>query len=194
MLSIRTIHKASQLLALLGVVTFNPQALAIDPNRQAAIEIESDQAELDETNGTAIYSGHVIIKQGMSRLEADSVSVTATNGRLESIDASGNPARFVDLNGAQNQTVRDIRGESERIHYQSETATLTFQGQARLEQDQNSFSGDTIIYDIEARAIKASGDQSGETRVRIQYQPKAEAGDIKPTTPETSDANAEATQ
>ena len=46
-------------------------ALAIDPNSKSPIEIESDQATLDDKTGSSTYSGNVIITQGLSRLEAD---------------------------------------------------------------------------------------------------------------------------
>ena len=143
-------------------------AYAIDPNSKAPIEIESDQATLDDKTGSSTYSGNVIITQGLSRLEAEFIKVESAERKISSISATGSPAHFV-----QQTDVNDVstHGYGNAITYRTDNGSLTFKGDARLIQAENSFSGEEIEYDVIKKAIKAKGDESVGTRVKIQYFP-----------------------
>ena len=143
-------------------------ALAIDPNSKAPIEIESDQATLDDKTGSSTYSGNVIITQGLSRLEAEFITVKSAERKISSISATGSPAHFV-----QQTEIDDVstHGYGNAITYRTDNGSLTFKGNARLLQAENSFSGEVIEYDVIKKAIKAKGDESIGTRVKIQYFP-----------------------
>jgi lipopolysaccharide export system protein LptA len=143
-------------------------ALAIDPNSTAPIEIESDQATLDDKTGLSTYTGNVIISQAQTRLEADFIMVSSKDRKITSIKATGSPAHFVQLNDIQNTSTH---GYGNTISYSTELESLTFTGEARLLQDENSFSGEVIEYDVVKKAIKARGDENIGSRVKIQYFP-----------------------
>ena len=155
---------------LLLTVFLAPYASALDPNSQLPIQIESDQASLSDETGIAVYTGNVIISQGLSRLEADTISVNAVDHKLVSIKASGNPAHFTQQESA-NAPITN--GYGNNIVYIAKENLLKFLGQAKLVQNENSFSGEEIEYDIIKRAIKAKGDESIGTRVKIQYTPNS---------------------
>ena len=152
----------SILLALAG-----QPALALDPNSMEPIEIESDLVIFDDQKGFSKYSGNVIIKQGKTRLEAEEIVVRVANRQIVSIDASGNPAHFIDF------TQRETHGYAESINYVTQSALLTLHGSAKLNQQDHSFSGDKILYDTRNKAIHASGNKSEGERVRIQFQPSS---------------------
>lgn len=145
-------------------------AFAIDPNSHAPIEIESDQATLDDKSGSSTYTGNVIISQGLSRLEASFIIVNSKDRKITSIKATGSPAHFVQQNELKNTSTH---GYGSTITYSTEFESLTFTGNARLIQSENSFSGDVIEYDVIKKAIKAKGDESIGSRVKIQYFPNA---------------------
>ncbi len=145
-------------------------AIAIDPNSNAPIEIESDQATLDDKTGSSTYTGNVIISQGQTRLEADFIIVNSKDRKITSIKATGTPAHFVQLNDVKNSSTH---GYGTTISYSTEQEILTFTGKARLLQAENSFSGEVIEYDVVKKAIKAKGDESIGTRVKIQYYPSS---------------------
>ena len=151
---------------LLGV---SSSVYAINPNSELPIKIESDRASLNDETGISTYIGNVIISQGQTRLEADNISVNSQNRQITSIKAIGSPAHFV-----QHDALKDTHthGYGDAIIYISKDETLKFIGHAKFVQQENSFSGEQIEYDILKKAIKAQGDETIGSRVKVQYQPK----------------------
>lgn len=143
-------------------------AFGIDPNSKEPIEIESDSATLDDRTGSSTYTGNVIISQGESQLEADYIIVSSKDRKISAILATGTPAHFVQQNDAKGASTH---GYGNSISYSTELESLTFKGNARLIQAENSFSGEEIEYDVTKKAIKAKGDESIGSRVKIQYYP-----------------------
>lgn len=143
-------------------------SFAIDPNSLEPIEIESDRATLDDKTGSSTYSGNVIISQGLSRLEADFIIVNSKERKITSIQAKGTPAHFVQQTALNEKSTH---GYGNSIVYSTENESLTFKGEARLLQAENSFSGEEIEYDVVKKAIKAKGDENVGSRVKIQYFP-----------------------
>jgi lipopolysaccharide export system protein LptA len=172
-------------LIMTGVFLFlSTNSFAIDPKSTLPIEIESDSASLDDASGTSTYSGNVIISQGLSRLEADSISVSTNDRKINEIKAIGRPAHFVQQDNASSP---QTHGFSNTITYVAKENILYFSGQAKLVQEESSFSGEQIEYDILKRAIRARGDESQGTRVKIHYQPQTEASQpAKQVNPETT--------
>ncbi len=174
---------AKTLLALLFATAFSGTVIAIDVDSTQPIQIESDSAVIDDSQGLSEYSGNVIITQGSTRLEADFIKVTAVDRSISKIVASGSPAHF-----KQQDTKNDATtGTANKITYISSDAVLIFDGNAKLSQTSNSFSGERIEYDIMQKAIRAEGDESTGTRVKIQYFPNGGQTDPQPETPNTSE-------
>jgi len=142
--------------------------LAIDLDRSQPIEIESDSAIIDDSQGFSTYRGNVIIRQGSSLLTADNISVFARDRSVTQIIANGAPATFKQQDASLKSTTS---GQAEQITYKAKDAVLIFNGSATLEQDTNSFSGNRIEYDIMKKAIRAKGDEDTGERVKIQYYP-----------------------
>ncbi len=159
---------SSRHILVLSVLLLPMTAFGIDPNSKEPIEIESDRATLDDKTGSSTYTGNVIISQGESQLEADYIIVNSKDRKISSIVATGTPAHFVQQNDDKGATTH---GYGNSISYSTELESLTFKGNARLIQDQNSFSGEEIEYDVTKKAIKAKGDESVGSRVKIQYYP-----------------------
>lgn len=154
------------------VLTLSTYCLAIDPNSTLPIEIESDSAVLDDTNGISIYKGNVIISQGLSRLEADSIHVSTNNRQVIEIKAEGQPAHFVQQESSESPLTH---GYGDTIKYLSHENLLHLIGDAKIVQEENSFAGEQIEYDILKRAIRAQGDEKQGSRVKIHYQPRVQA-------------------
>ncbi len=143
-------------------------AYAIDIDQSQPIEIESDSAMIDDSEGISTYRGNVIIRQGSTKLTADNITVFAQNRSVTQIVANGTPATFKQQDVGTDQSTS---GQAEQITYKAEEAILLFSGEAKLAQATNSFSGDRIEYDIMRKAIRAKGDEGSGTRVKIQYFP-----------------------
>jgi len=165
------------------ILSAAPLALAIDPASQLPIQIESDRATLDDATGISNYAGNVIITQGESRLEADNISVNAIDRKIVSIKATGTPAHFIQNTPNENSLTH---GYANTIIYTATDESLKLLNNARLVQDNNSFSGEQIHYDIAKRAIRAKGDKAAGSRVIIQYFPQANSPTIESDTPVTT--------
>ena len=172
------------------LLLLSPLVAAIDPGSKLPITIESDSASLDDQSGVSTYSGSVVISQGLSRLEADNISVITKDRKITSIKAIGNPAHFTQQENAESPSTH---GYGLTIVYIATDNLLRFSGSARLVQHENSFSGEQIEYDIIKRAIRAKGDQSQGSRVKIHYYPQSN-NDDPAETHKTQSRTIEATQ
>lgn len=171
-------RSTNSLISAMIIALFALPCFAIDPNSKLPIEIESDSASLDDKSGTSTYSGNVIISQGLSRLEADNISVSTADRRILTINATGTPAHFVQQDGTDTPSTH---GYGNSITYVAKDNLLRFSGEAKLVQDENSFSGNLIEYDILRRAIRAKGDQTQGSRVKIHYYPQSKNTDSPAT-------------
>lgn len=168
----------SLLSALLPASSF-----AIDIDQSQPIEIESDSAMIDDSEGISTYRGNVIIRQGSTKLTADNITVFAQDRSVTQIVANGTPATFKQQDAGAEQSTS---GQAEQITYKAEDAILVFSGEAKLEQNTNSFSGDQIEYDIMRKAIRAKGDEGSGNRVKIQYFPNPKVSDVQSDNPSSS--------
>jgi len=173
-------YTAFLLSIVITLLSAAPHALAINPTSKLPIQIESDRATLDDTTGISNYAGNVIITQGESRLEADNISVNAINRKIVSIKATGSPAHFVQKTPNESSLTH---GYANTIIYTAIDESLKLLNNASLVQDNNSFSGEQIHYDIVKRAIRAKGDKTAGSRVKIQYFPQANEPTLESDTP-----------
>lgn len=175
--------KKRALAAWLFSAILTSPAFAIDIDREQPIQIESDSAVIDDTQGLSEYSGNVIISQGSTILEADHIRVTALDRSISKIVATGAPAHFKQQDAQNDATT----GTADQITYLATEAVLIFDGNAKLAQTNNSFSGDRIEYDILQKAIRAKGDESTGSRVKIQYFPTSGTPDANSEPSNTSE-------
>lgn len=160
------------------ITALSTLCFAIDPNSSLPIEIESDSASIDDSKGISVYQGNVIISQGETKLEADQITIKAQDRRIIEVLASGKPAHFRQQLPDQETT----HGYADTIVYTASDTLLTFKEGAEFSQNNNSFTGELIEYDIAKRAIKASGNETKGERVKIQYHPNPKVDAAETTT------------
>lgn len=156
----------------LALVLTATQASAFDLDSDQPIQVESDQARLDDQAGTATYTGNVEVVQGKRRLKADKVVLQRSNGEIESMQATGEPATY-----SQPQTTEDpeFYGEGEWIHYSAGKNRITLKREALVRQASDTFSGNRIRYDLDKRVVTAQSARDDESdRVRMTIQPGRE--------------------
>ncbi len=173
-----TITRAARLLMLTPALLFSAALQALPDDWQQEVVVLSDKAEMDRRSGIVIYNGHVVLTQGSMKIEADRLTVFRAGNSLEKAIAEGQPARY------QQQVTAGkplTRAEGSRIDYFAGKRKVTVTGSARLEQDGNRFSGETILYDMIKETVSArggkpsSGEQPGsqQERIRMVIQPQA---------------------
>jgi len=108
--------------------------------------------------------GNVAIKQGSLQIYADKIIIGLVQGALDSIDASGQPATFEQLDDEQQK----IQGQATKVLFSVASNEVQFIGDAVLSTPTQSLSGDRINYNIITQAATAEGD---DKQVHIVIQP-----------------------
>jgi len=188
-------RKAERCIALLGLLALAlghlPPAAALSTDPEQPIEIEADFAELDDTEGTTIYLGNVVVVQGSIRMTGDRLRVNFTPEKdLKEAFLDGRPATFKQTPDND----EDVEGEALKIEYHALDSRLHLIEKAKVTQGQRLFQGHRINYDTKrsiitarsARAGRADKDEvpkDGSGRVRIIIPPKKKEGARAPAEP-----------
>lgn len=152
--------------ALLGTLFCVP-AWALRSDAEQPIHIEGDDAQIDQSNETIVYTGDVQVVQGTLRVKGDRLIVKINGDQVERITTIGSPARYA-------QQLEDDQGaveaQAEKIIYHTSAERVYLNGSATLVQKGNELRGESIRYDIVNGKVDASaGTNSG--RVRMQLDP-----------------------
>ncbi len=154
------------ILALLLIALCCPAlTLADTDDRSKPINIKADRSEFDQREGKQTFSGNVEVTQGSMAISADKVVIEIRDGAFYRITGEGSPIQFQQL--GRNSEL--IRGRSGKIAYDTNTSQLTFEGDAKFERPGQTFSGETIRYNMRDLTFQATGSNKG--RVSIVLQP-----------------------
>lgn len=124
----------------------------------APVEVASDNLTVNQTDGSALFEGNVVIGQGEMRLSADQVTVQYAEGgqsRIQSLTATGNVTLVSGPDAA----------EAQKAVYDVEGGNVVLTGDVLLSQGQNVLSGDKVTVDLATGAAQVNG------RVRSVLQP-----------------------
>lgn len=124
----------------------------------APVEITSDTLSVNQADGSATFSGNVVIGQGDMRLQAQNVRVEYAQGdrtRIQKLHASGG----VTLASAAEAA------EAQEAVYEVTSGTIVLTGNVLLTQGANVMSGQKLTVDL------SSGTGQMDGRVRTILQP-----------------------
>ncbi len=106
------------------------------------VEVTSDQLKINQADGSAVFTGNVVIGQGSMRLSADSVKVEYTqNGnkrRISKMHATGN---VVLVNGSE-------AAEAQQAVYSIDNGNIVMTGDVILTQGQSVLSANKMTVDL----------------------------------------------
>ena len=120
-------------------------AYALKSDKSEPINIQADHADFraDPKNnsiGTGIYTGHVVITQGSIMLTADKAILHVVNNELDTADITGSPASFQQ----QPDTGGMIHGYALEITYAASKNQIDLITNARMTQAVNQLNGVTV--------------------------------------------------
>lgn len=123
----------------------------------APVEMVSDQLMIDQADGTAIFSGNVIVSQGSMKLSADQVRAAYTEAAktIETITATGN----VLLVNAKDAATADS------AVYTISTGVVVLTGNVLLTQGPATIAAQSMVIDLK------TGKGRMEGRVTTTFQP-----------------------
>ncbi|EKE43345.1 OstA family protein precursor [Oceaniovalibus guishaninsula JLT2003] len=123
------------------------------------VEVASDSLNVDQTAGTAVFQGNVLITQGEMKLSASSVEVFyagagTQSGRIARMVAEGNVTL---VNGHE-------AAEAQRAVYDIDAGSVVMTGDVILTQGTTALSGETLTIDL------GTGTGQMEGRVRTIFE------------------------
>ena len=142
--------------------------LALPEDKKQPIEIEAQSVIVDETTGFSEFSGNAEVRQGSLLLLAELIQVLTNNDEVVSMIAKGSlekPAKYVQ---SQENQSRFIEASATLITYDVNAGMIFLVGNARLVQGFDSFSGNTLNYDINNDKVVVKGSEDGTERVKFK--------------------------
>lgn len=123
--------KTLPILLGLGAALGSVSAWALPNDSQQPIHISADDAQLDDKQGVATYTGGVIITQGSMKITGNTVTLTRTPaGDIDVVTSVGNLAYF-----EQKQAAADpapMKGYGRTIQYHAQQNRIILIDQARV--------------------------------------------------------------
>lgn len=152
------------LLGLLLLSALHTNAYALSSDVEKPVHIEADSAEFNKAAGTAFYQGNVIITQGTLEILASRVDIIAPKNEIHEIKAVGGPIRFKQQMDDGKQAV----GEAKNMVYYVKHKRLTLTGNAKLQQDRDTFASNHIEYMTKTGKLRAGVSVTGNKRPNAQ--------------------------
>ena len=145
---------------------------ALPEDADQPINIRADSVEYDQTGNRIIYRGSVQVDQGTLRVTAEVMTIDLLDGnKVKRITAEDTPARYRQQIEVDKEPVR---AEALTIIYHTQDERVDLRGDANLEQEGSTLTGDLIVYDIVAGRVDASATE--EAPVTMVLQPSAVSG------------------
>jgi lipopolysaccharide export system protein LptA len=122
------------------------------------VEVTADNLDVNQQDGTAVFTGNVLIGQGEMRLSAPRVLVVYRNDQsgIEELQATGGVTLVSGEDAA----------EASQADYNVDTGLIEMQGDVLLVQGVNALSGDRMFVDTRAGTARVTG------RVKTILQPE----------------------
>lgn len=151
--------------ATLGVLVLSTAAFAqgtevafgtVQQDTSLPVEVSADSLSVSQKDGSALFTGSVVIGQGDMRLTAPRVLVFYTEDKsgVERLEATGGVTL---VNG-------DQAAEAERADYHVNEGTIRMSGNVLLTQGANTLVSDAMDVDLENGTARMDG------RVRTVFQ------------------------
>ena len=155
-------------LIILAALFFTSLAFALPEDAKQPIEIEAKSVTVDETTGFNEFSGNAEVKQGSLLLFAELIQVQTNSDGVETMIAKGTlekPAKYIQ---SQENQARFIEATATLITYNVNEGMIFLVGNAHLVQGFDSFSGDSLNYDINNDKVVVKGSEDGTERVKFK--------------------------
>ena len=155
-------------LIIVTTLFFTSLAFALPEDAKQPIEIEAKSVTVDETTGFNEFSGNAEVKQGSLLLFAELIQVQTNSDGVETMIAKGTlekPAKYIQ---SQENQARFIEATATLITYNVNEGMIFLVGNAHLVQGFDSFSGDSLNYDINNYKVVVKGSEDGTERVKFK--------------------------
>ena len=153
---------------LLTTIFFTSFAFALSEDVKQPIEIEAESVIVDEISGFNEFIGDAEVRQGSLLMTAELIQVQTNSEGVETMKATGTvdkPAKYIQSQESQS---RFIEATAILITYDVNKGMIFLVGNAYLIQGFDSFSGETLTYDINNDKVIVKGSEDGTKRVKFK--------------------------
>ncbi|PVV11696.1 MAG: lipopolysaccharide transport periplasmic protein LptA [gamma proteobacterium symbiont of Ctena orbiculata] len=157
---------------LILLLSIAQPGLALESDKNQPMQLEADSLSIDEASGVVLYEGSVEVTQGSLKIWAERLWVHRRHGKTEKVIGEGNPVRFRQL---IEQGGEEARGEARRVEISLEHDELLLIDDALLEQGNNHFRSDRIIYNRGKALVRAGTSAQGKQRVQVVIEPEQQS-------------------
>jgi lipopolysaccharide export system protein LptA len=130
-----------------------PFGAGVEHDPSLPVEITSDSLSVDQTAGTAVFRGSVVVGQGELRLAAEEVEVQYAEGSAQ----GGGAVERIRARGEVTVTNGAEAAEAQEAVYQVAAGTIEMTGDVVLTQGQNAISGERLAIDLEGGVANIEG-------------------------------------
>lgn len=134
-----------------------------EQNSALPVEVTADNLDVNQDDGTALFTGNVLIGQGEMRLSAPRVLV------IYKQDESGIEA--LQATGGVTLVSGEDAAEASKADYNIDSGLIEMQGDVLLVQGVNALTGDRMFVDTRAGTARVTG------RVKTILQPEGGTGE-----------------
>ena len=129
---------------------------------RAPVEVTADALQVNQSDGTALYTGNVVIAQGQMRLAAPRVLVvySSEGGRIQRMEASGGVTL---VSGSE-------AAEAQRADYDIEAGRVVMTGNVLLTQGPSALTAERMVVNLR----DGTAQMSGRVRTVLQQDPDAQ--------------------
>ena len=151
--------------------------LALAGDREQPIQIEANQATINNIEGTATYQGNVIVTQGSIHITAETVIINYSKEQnITNVIARGDPVNFQQrLDQGDN-----IKAKAKEMEYNAAKDMLHLRQAAELRKERNGedtyiSQAPNITYDTQQGIISADKGDSKQGRIIMTLKPQAQS-------------------
>ena len=155
-------------LALMIALFLSTFSFALTEDAQQPIEIEAESVMVDETAGFNEFIGDAEVRQGSLVMTAEIIQVQTNADGVETMIAKGTPDQPAKYIQSQENQARLIEATATLITYDVNDGMIFLVGDAYLVQGFDSFSGDSLTYDINNDKVLVKGSEDGTKRVKFK--------------------------
>ena len=149
------------------LVGLSALAFALPEDADQPIEIEAQTVVVNESTGLNEFTGNAVVKQGSLVLMAEMIQVQTSNDGVVSMIAKGTVEKPARYSQSQTNRTRAIEASATLITYDVKKGMIHLVGDAYLMQGFDSFSGETLDYDIDNDKVLVKGSEDGTKRVKF---------------------------
>ena len=155
-------------LIFLSLLFITSIAFALKDDAEQQIEIDANSVTVDEISGFNEFVGNAEVRQGSLFLSAELIQVQTNSDGVETMVASGTIEKPAKYTQSQENQARQIEAFATKITYDVNKGMIFLVGNANLIQGFDSFSGETLDYDINTDKVIVKGSKDGNKRVKFK--------------------------